>query len=99
MFFSEAIYIGVNPASSGRPLRYSAVDSDLRPVAKGEGDMEDVLAFIGGQDTAILAVDSPQAGAEGLLAQPEIRDRLDLPPEGSTWRQWRLCDYELRRRN
>lgn len=99
MFFSEAIYIGVNPASSGRPLRYSAVDSQLRQVARGEGDLEEVLAFIGGQDTAILAIDSPQGGAEGLLAQADVRERLDLPPEGSTWRQWRLCDYELRRRN
>ncbi|HEX9797523.1 MAG TPA: hypothetical protein VGA52_11090 [Anaerolineales bacterium] len=99
MFYTEAIYIGVNPSSGGRPLQYAALDIELRLVARGEGDMEEVLAFIGGQDAAIVAVDSPQRPSLGLLAQPEVRSQFDLPTDGKTYRNWRLAEYELRRRN
>lgn len=99
MFFSEAIYIGVSPSSSGRPMQLAAIDAEARPVARVDGDMEKILAFIAGQEAAIVAVDSPQGGSIGILAKPEVRDRYDLPRESATWRQWRLGDYELRRRN
>lgn len=99
MFFAEAVYIGVNPSSSGRPMQYAALDSDLRLVATEEGSIEDVLAFIGGQEAAIVAVDSPQCGADGPMTDPQVRSGFDLSTDGSTWRKWRVCDYELRRRN
>jgi hypothetical protein len=99
MFFTEAVYIGVNPSSSGRPIQYVALDPDLRLVARDQGDMEDVLAFIAGQEAAIVAVDSPQGGSQGVLERPEVRERYDLPRESETWRDWRVAEYELRRRN
>jgi hypothetical protein len=99
MFFTEAVYIGVNPSSSGRPIQFVALDPDLRLIARDQGDMEEVLAFIAGQEAAIVAVDSPQGGSQGVLKQPEIRERFDLPRDGDTWRNWRVAEYELRRRN
>ncbi len=99
MFFTEAVYIGVNPSSRGRPIQYIALDPDLRLVARDQGDLEEVLAFIGGQEAAIVAVDSPQAGSQGVLQRPEVRERFDLPRDGETWRNWRVAEFELRRRN
>jgi hypothetical protein len=99
MFFSEALYIGVNPSSQGRPIQYVALDAGLRLAARGEADMEEVLAFVGGLDSAIVALDSPQRPSQGLLARPDFRQQFDLPADGSTWRKWRLGEYELRRRN
>jgi predicted RNase H-like nuclease len=33
------------------------------------------------------------------MLRPEIRRRFNLQPGGKTWGQWKLCEYELRRRN
>lgn len=99
MLFASAVYIGVNPASSSRPVHYAALDGELRLVARGSASLEDTLAFVGGHEAALVAIDSPQGGTRGLLAKDEVRERYDLSLDGNTWRNWRLCDFELRRRN
>lgn len=99
MLFSSAVYMGVKPSSSGRPVNYVALDGEQRLIARGSSSLEDALAFIGGHEAVIVAVDSPQGGSNGLLKQSELRERYDLAPSGDTWRNWRLCDFELRRRN
>lgn len=99
MLFASAVYVGVNPSSSNRPVQYAALDGELRLLARGSASLEDTLAFIGGHESAIVAIDSPQGGADGLLKRSETREAFDLAADSDTWRNWRLCDFELRRRN
>lgn len=99
MFFTDVIYIGVDPSGGDRPLCYAALDHDLKLVALDEVDTESFLAFAGALDRAIIALDAPQAPNEGFMAQPAVRQRFNLAPAGRTWRAWRVCEYELRRRN
>lgn len=99
MFFADAVYIGIDPTAGVRPMHYAALDADLRLVALDKGNMETVLAFVGGLEVAVVAIDAPQSPNKGLMQLPEVRRRYNLRPGGRTWGQWKLCEYELRRRN
>ena len=99
MLFTEGVFVGIDPTAGKRPLNFAALDRDLRLVALHTGHMEDVLAFVGGLEHAVVAVDAPQSPNRGLMLQPEVRRRFNLRPGGKTWGQWKVAEYELRRRN
>jgi predicted nuclease with RNAse H fold len=99
MLFADAVYVGIDPTAGKRPFHYAALDDGLKLLALDSGDMESVLAFVAGLERAVVAVDAPQSPNQGLMLQPETRRSYDLLPEGKTWGQWKVCEYELRRRN
>lgn len=99
MLYPKGLFVGINPASGRRPMRYAALDSDLRIVALDQGDLEQVLAFVAGAETSVVAVNAPQSLSKGLMQRPEVRLQYNLPPAGQRWRDWRVCEFELRRRN
>ena len=47
----------------------------------------------------MVAVDAPQSPNQGLMLRAEVRRRFNLRPGSRTWGQWKVCEYELRRRN
>ncbi|HEX9681029.1 MAG TPA: hypothetical protein VGA32_06215, partial [Anaerolineales bacterium] len=93
------VFIGIDPTAGDRPMHYAALDEDLRPVALGSGDVETVLAYVAGFESSVVAVDAPQSPNQGLMLKADVRRRYDLRPGGRTWGQWKVCEYELRRRN
>src|SRR3990172_6842414 len=97
MLLPKGIFVGINPASRRRPVRYAALDRDLRVVALDQGEIEQVLAFIGGAETSVVGVNAPQSLSKGLLQKTEIRVQFNLPADGRGWREWRVCEFELRR--
>jgi hypothetical protein len=99
MLYPKGIFVGINPASGRRPVRYAALDRDLQVVALDQGDLEQVLAFVGGAETSVVAVNAPQSLGKGLLQKAEVRLQYNLPAGGRRWRDWRVCEFELRRRN
>ncbi len=99
MLFSDALYVGIDPTAGKRPMHWAALDGDLRLVAMDSGDAESALAFIGGVQTGVVAIDAPQSPNQGLMMRAEIRRRFNLRPGSRTWGQWKVCEYELRRRN
>lgn len=99
MLFLDAAYIGVDPAAPGRPIRYVALDRNLHLVRNDSDGFEEVLSYVAGLETAVVAVSAPQAPNQGLMAQAAVRTRYNLQPGGDTWRDWRVAEYELRRRN
>lgn len=99
MLFTDAVFVGIDPTAGKQPIKYAALDRDLHLIALDQGDLESVLAFVASLETAVVAVDAPQGPSRGLMAQADIRRRYNLRPEGKTWVKWRVCEYELRRRN
>jgi len=99
MLFSDALYVGIDPTAGKRPMHWAALDGDLRLVAMDSGDAESALAFIGGVQAGVVAVDAPQSPNQGLMLRAEVRRRFNLRPGSRTWGQWKVCEYELRRRN
>ncbi len=99
MFYSNTTYLGIDPTAGDRPFTYVALDQELSLLAIGQGDMEDVLAFVAGQRSAIVAVCSPRGPNQGLMDREEVRDRLSPRPRPGRWRDFRVVEYQLRQHN
>jgi hypothetical protein len=99
MLFPSATYIGIDPTAGRHPFAYAALDHDLRLLALGQGEMDEVLAFVGGQHHAYVAVCGPRRPSQGILDRPEIRQQLAVPPRPGRWAGYRLADYQMRMRN
>lgn len=99
MLFQDAVFIGIDPTAGQRPIKYSALDTERRIIVHEQGDMEEVLAFIASFKSAVVAIDAPQGLNQRWMRKPDVRRSYNLLPGGKTWVQWRVCEYELRRRN
>ena len=99
MFYTNATYIGIDPSAGRRPFIYAALDHELRPIALGQGNIEDILAFVAGQRQAVVAVAAPRRPNQGVMAREEVRRELSPAPSRGRWVDFRLADYLLRKRN
>ncbi len=99
MLFQDAVFIGINPTAGKRPIQYAALDAKKGLIIHEHGDLEHVLAFLASFESAVVAVDAPQGLNQGWMRKADIRRACGLQPSGRTWGQWRVCEYELRRRN
>jgi len=74
MLFSNTSFIGIDPTAGQRPFAYAALDHELCLLALGQGDIEEVLAFVAGQRSARVGVCAPRRPNQGLMDQPEVRE-------------------------
>ncbi len=96
--YADPVYIGIDPTAGRRPMHYAVLDGELNRLVEGSGAAEEVLAVAMAQPAATVAIDAPQSPNGGLLATPEQRRLVGLPPHSQTWSGYKLCEYELRRR-
>jgi hypothetical protein len=98
MLFNQFTFLGIDPTAGRRPFTYAALDEDLRLLALSQGEMEEVLAFVGGQRQAYVAVCAPRRPNQQLMRRPEIRSELNPSPRPGRWLNCRLVEYQLRQR-
>jgi hypothetical protein len=91
----QAVYLGVDLTGSRKPFTYTALDNELRLLAMGQGQADEVLAFAAGQSEAVIAIDAPAGPNLGLMAQPEFRSQLSPAPAAGRWMNLRLAEYRL----
>ena len=98
MLFDANLFIGVDPSGGRKPFTYAALDSNGRLAALKDGEIEDVLAFLGGQHSAVVAVNAPARPNLGLVRQDDVRQ--SLPPLRISGRSldMRLAEHQLRER-
>jgi len=99
MLLTQTTYIGIDPTAGQKPFTYAALDESLKLLAMGQGEMNEVLAFLGGQRAAFACVCSPSHPANGVLERPEIRQQLNPPPRPGRWQGFRLSEYQMRQHN
>ncbi len=99
MFASHPSYIGIDPTAGQRPFTYATLDGDLRLMALGQGEMDEVLAFVAGQRQAFVAVSAPYRPNQGLMEHADVRARLMPPPRPGRWINFRVAEYLLRQHN
>jgi hypothetical protein len=95
MLFTDSAFIGITPAGH-KSFTYAALDRDLNLIALAEGEMDDVTAFIAGQSSATVAVNSP-AGVNRGLVREMIKGKM-LTPYQIRRTELRLAEHELRER-
>jgi hypothetical protein len=99
ILYTETTFIGIDPTAGQRPFVYAALNSDLRLLALGHGEMNDVLAFAAGQRQAVVAVCAPRQPNLGIMEQTEVRQQFSPPPRPGRWTNFRAAEYALRQHN
>jgi hypothetical protein len=96
MPFDTTLFIGVDPSGGRKPFTYAALDQNGKLAALNDGEVEDVMAFIGDQSSAYVAVNAPPRPNKGLTRQDKIRQ--NLPPLHISGRSldMRLAEHQLR---
>lgn len=94
MLFTDSAFIGITPTSGHKSFAYAALDKDLNLLALADGEMDDVTAFIAGQSSATVAVNSPAGVNRGLVR--EMTKSKMLTPYQIRRTDLRLAEYELR---
>lgn len=95
MLFNRTTYLGIDPTAGAKPITYAALDANLRLLALGQGSLEEVCAFAGGQQRCFAAINAPRQPNCGVLAQEQVRRKLNLNSSSTRWRKFRLCEYQL----
>ena len=96
MLFTDSAFIGITPIIGHRSFTYAALDRDLNLIALADGEVDEVAAFIAGQNSATVAVNSPAAVNRGLVR--EMTKKKMLTPTQIRRIELRLAEYELRER-
>lgn len=65
MFFTDSVFVGIDPTSSQKPFTYAALDKGMNLIALADGELEDVIAFLGGQQSVTVAVNAPMGVNRG----------------------------------
>ncbi len=96
MLSSKTTFIGIDPSGGRHPFTYAALDEDCQLVALASGEMEEVLAFLGGQQATVVAVNAPRCPNKGLVRKK--LEKQSLTPGHLRGADMRLVEYELRER-
>ncbi|MBM3181009.1 MAG: DUF429 domain-containing protein [Chloroflexi bacterium] len=96
MLFTDSVFVGVDPTSGHKSFTYAALDKDLHLLALAAGEMEDVIAFIEGQKSAVVAVNAP-AGVNLGLVRERLKKALPTPHQIRSG-EFRVAEFELRER-
>jgi hypothetical protein len=99
MLFPHETYIGIDPTAGSKPIVYAAIDQELRMIALGGGESDEVLAFVGGQNKAVVSLCSPLRPNQGLMADELFRQSLSPQPKPNRWKNYRVSEYILRVHN
>jgi hypothetical protein len=95
MLFADSVYVGIDPTSGRKAFSYAALDRELNLVSLGDGELEDVMAFLGAQQAATVAINAASRVNKGLVRKQ--LERQSLTP-GHQFRgvDLRVAEYELR---
>ena len=97
MLFTKTAYIGID-LTGRKAFTYATINADLELLALADGELEDVLTFIGGQASAFVAVNAPARPNQGrvrALLEAESLTNSTSPLRGA---DMRLAEYDLRQR-
>jgi predicted RNase H-like nuclease len=95
---NQSVFIGIDTTAGRRPMTVAVLDGDLNILDLSSQPADEVADALAAYEKATCGVDAPIMPNLGLLAEPEYRSRVDLPPDQPTYRDYRVCEYELRRR-
>jgi len=95
MLFTDSVFVGIDPASSHKSYTYAALDKGMNLISLADGELEDVTAFLGGQTSAIVAINAPSGVNRGLVREKKKEVFKSLKSRASGFR---VAELELRDR-
>jgi len=67
MLSSHTSFIGIDPTAARKPFTFAALDAECRLLSLDGCELDEVLAFVGGQEAATVAVNAPSTPNIGLV--------------------------------
>jgi hypothetical protein len=94
---NDSVYIGIDPASGNKDFSYAVLDANLDLVTLSDADMDEMVAFFAGQDSAFVSVNAPTRVNQGLVRK-KLEDERFIPGRTLRGVDIRLAEYELHER-
>ena len=96
---SDTAFIGIDPSASVRSMTCAVIDSGLRITTLTTASLDELArAVLPRFERAACAVNGPSGPNQALLLDPDYRQRVGLDPHRANYGNYRVCEYELRRR-
>ncbi len=95
-FFPSPLYIGIDVTAGKKFFTLAALDPNRTIQHLIQTNMDEVLAFIQGQQKCSVAICAPYQPNQGMMNDENIRRNLIPPPAPARWRNYRLAEYILR---
>lgn len=67
MLFTDSVFVGIDPTSSHKSFTFAALDKGLNLIALSDGELDDVIAFVAGHASAVVAINAPAGLNRGLV--------------------------------
>ncbi len=96
VIFPSSLYIGVDITAGKIPFTLAAIDQTLSIQHIFQASMDEILAFIVGQQKCIVGVCAPFQPNQSLMKDEQVRQKQIPPPSPGRWRNYRLAEYILR---
>lgn len=97
MFFNQRAYIGID-LTGKKAFTYAALDEDMGLLALSAGEIEDLLAFIAGQASAVVAINAPTKPNQGRVRALLEAESLASGSSALRGADLRMAEHELRQR-
>lgn len=97
MLFTRHAFIGIDPTAGRSPFTFAALDDERNLLALSEGELEDVLTFVGNFPAATVAVNAPSKVNAGLVRKRLEKQTL-TPPHSLRGADLRVAEADLRAR-
>jgi len=95
MDLSLTHFIGIDLSGGRGKFTCAILDDARRVLFRGEVTPVAWQSKLEESSVNIAGITSPISLNEGLMADPEVRSRLDPPPAGNRYSNIRTCEYEL----
>ena len=95
MFFTDSVFVGIDPTSSHKSFTYAALDKSMGLIALADGELDDLTAFLAGQPSAVVAVNAPSSPNKGVAQKKKKEMFKSLKSRASGFR---LAELQLRER-
>ncbi len=95
MLFTDMVFVGIDAASSHKSYTYAALDKGMNLIALADGELDDVTTFLGGQSSAIVAINAPSGVNRGLVREKKKDMFKSVKPRAAGFR---VAELELRDR-
>ena len=98
MLFTDSVYVGIDPTSGRKSFTYAALDRDLNLITLADGELEDLTAFLGAQQSAVVAVNAPSHVNRGLVRKKLEKQSLTPGMRSIRGADMRMAEHDLRER-
>jgi predicted nuclease with RNAse H fold len=97
MLSADTRYIGIDPTSGNKEFCYAVLDGNLNLLTLADADVEELIAYLDGQDSTVVAVNAPARVNRGLVKK-RLEETGSKPGTAFRGMDIRLAEYELRER-